>query len=294
MGGWLVNDCLTCIPGTETFWHDLLDWIPQLQDMCGGYTPYDTLADAVEKQAQVCLPDFIIRNGSYFRPLKIQCPTISLIQDILEGDLYQQQIDVCNSSTHVVFNSEYVSERYLSRIEVPFSIIPLGVDFDFFVPSQEKEVNNTILFVGSSQEIKGFQSILEIIKNTSYNFYLIMKDDFKINHPRVKVFNKLSSEEVKEKMQECSFLICTSIEETQHLAGIEAAACGLPILATNVGVYYNLSNGPWGRKIGNNIYEDIEYMFNHLQKFSSRKFFYKYSKENCSSRWKELIREIKI
>ena len=36
--GWLVNDCLTCIPGTKTFWHDLLEWIPTLEDKTDFHT----------------------------------------------------------------------------------------------------------------------------------------------------------------------------------------------------------------------------------------------------------------
>ena len=41
--------------------------------------------------------------------------------------------------------------------------------------------------------------------------------------------------------------VCTSREETQHLAGIEAAACGLPVVSTPVGVWADLAPGPWGR-----------------------------------------------
>ena len=41
--GWLINDCLTTIPGTKTFWHDLLDWIPNLEDKTLGYTSFLTL-----------------------------------------------------------------------------------------------------------------------------------------------------------------------------------------------------------------------------------------------------------
>jgi len=46
--GWLVNDQLTAIANTRTFWHDLLDWFPNLQDKCNGYTNYSVLADNIE------------------------------------------------------------------------------------------------------------------------------------------------------------------------------------------------------------------------------------------------------
>ena len=43
--GWLVNDTLTCIPGTITFWHNLLEWFPELLDKTNGYTNYINLAN---------------------------------------------------------------------------------------------------------------------------------------------------------------------------------------------------------------------------------------------------------
>ena len=238
------------------------------------------------------LPEYIIRNGSYFREMKINCPTITLIQDWLVGRKFRQQIEVCNSSAHVVFNSQYVAEKYTSELSVPYSIIPLGVDFDFFTP-QSGERGNQILFVGSSNKIKGFSLVLDLIENTSYEFCLIMKDEFSMSHPRVQVLNKLDATAVRDKMQQCAFLICTSQIETQHLAGIEAAACGLPVLATNVGVYYALSNGLWGRRISKDIQQDIKYMISHLNEFTPRSFFQKYNKNECAAKWKKLVRKVK-
>ena len=99
--GWLVNDCLTCIPGVRTFWHDLLDWFPGLEDKCNGYTDYSVLAEKIESILDV--PDYIIRNGSYFRKLNIDVPTFCLVQD--EPILSVEEVngplaeDVCSSCT---------------------------------------------------------------------------------------------------------------------------------------------------------------------------------------------------
>ena len=65
--GWLINNQLTAIPGTRTFWHDLLDWYPGLEDKCDGYTDFGVLAEKIESIPHT--PDYIIRNGSYFRKL---------------------------------------------------------------------------------------------------------------------------------------------------------------------------------------------------------------------------------
>ena len=45
--GWLVNDTLTCIPGTITFWHNLLEWNPYLIDKTNGYTNFSVLSQNI-------------------------------------------------------------------------------------------------------------------------------------------------------------------------------------------------------------------------------------------------------
>ena len=76
--GWLVNDTLTCIPGTKTFWHDLLEWFPNLRDKTNGYTNFSILPKSIEREAELFgAPDFIIRNGTFFGP--VQIPGVKII-----------------------------------------------------------------------------------------------------------------------------------------------------------------------------------------------------------------------
>jgi glycosyltransferase involved in cell wall biosynthesis len=286
--GWLVNDFLTCIPGTKTFWHDLLEWLPGLEAQC---FPYPVLAEIIESLPS--RPDYIIRNASYFRPINFPAKTISLIQDIGE------QWDVINSSDTIVFNSPYTASFYEGKINRDSKIIPLGVDFNHFKPCKFDEqigiLPNSILFVGSSQSNpKGFDKVLELLYNSNYNFCFVMKDDYELTHPRVKIFNKVCQDKMKQIYNSCSMLVCTSIIETQHLAGLEAAACGLPLVATNVGAYFGLTDGDWGVKVrDDNFLEAIDRVMNNLSGFSSRNFFLKagYDKESCRKSWIKLIEE---
>ena len=291
--GWLINDTLTCIPGTKTFWHDLLENIPGLKDKTNGYTNFGVLPYKIEEYARTeGLPSYIIRNASFFNRINLNVPTISLLQDLGHG-----RLDVCNSSTIVVFNSPYTKAHY-QNMSVPTKIIPLGVDFDFFKPDKSyKEelgiLDNSILFIGSSDtNPKGFDKVLNLINNTEYNFCLVMKDDFQINHPRVKVFNKISHDLLLKIINSCSLLICTSVVETQHLAGLEAAACNIPLVTTNVGVYYDKQDGEWGVKVmDNNFITKIEYVMNNKENFSPRKFFLErgYDKKDCMKSWQNLV-----
>ena len=286
--GWLVNDFLTCIPGTKTFWHDLLEWLPGLEAQC---FPYPVLADTIESLPSP--PDYIIRNASYFRPINLPVKTISLVQDI--GD----QWDVINSSDVTVFNSPYTASFYEGKIRKEARIIPLGVDFEHFRPCRVDSdlgiLPNSILFVGSSQfHPKGFDKILELVDNSNYNFCFVMKDDYYFPHPRVKVFNKVCQDTMKQIYNSCKILVCSSVVETQHLAGLEAAACGLPLVTTNVGAYFGLNDGPWGVKVMNGDFlEAVGRVMGNIDSFSSRNFFLDagYDKKSCRESWIKLIEE---
>lgn len=303
---WLVNDCLTTIPGTTTFWHDLLNWIPELVDKTNGYTPFKKLAfrQEIDYFFSISKPSLIIRNASFFRKILIPTKTISLIQDILEEK--SMQIDVCNNSVLTVFNSEYTYSKYHTKIKGNYKIIPLGVNTDYFKPSQsQKELQqkfnikkNTILFVGAENIYpKGFNIVNELINSTNYDFCLVMKDDYSTNHPRVKVFNKINHELLLQIYQACDLLICTSYDETQHLAGIEAAATNMPIVTNNIGVYYNRYNSSFGEIVKNNevkqFIELIEKVLKNKDEYSPRSFVLDnhLSINDCKKSWQSLIKE---
>jgi len=292
--GWLVNDRLTCIPGTKTFWHDLLEWIPGLVDKTNGYTNYNVLPDNIEKDASIIPPIYIIRNATFFRYMNLPCKQISLLQDCYDDKT--QQIDVCNRGDITVFKND------ITNCEI--KIIPLGIDFDLFnilnnKDELRKQLNilpNSILFVGSSLDYpKGFNIVLNLINTTNYNFCLVMKDDFKISNPRVKVFNKINHEILVKIYNGCDLLLCTSHIETQHLATIEAGGCNLPILTTNIGALYNVRSGLWGIKVTDENYIDgIEYIRNHKNTFSPRQYFMdnKFDKISCREAWLKVVENL--
>lgn len=302
--GWLVNDTLTCIPGTKTFWHDLLDWIPNLEDKCNGHTPFHTLPFNIENEAKITgYPDYIIRNATYFRKINLPVKTISLLQDLSPNN--NEQINVCNNSDVVVFNSPYTQSHYNGIITAKSVMIPLGVDFVKFnnlnrTFSEELGIlPNSILFIGANNHTpKGFDIMLNIINNTNYNFCLVMKDGFTIDNPRVKVFNRIDHDLLVKVMNSCELLVCTSRVETLHLSGVEAAACGLPLVTSNVGIYYNKPNGKWGRNTNSFDYKDfireIEYVKNNKTEFDPREDFLQMglSTESCKKKWLELINSL--
>lgn len=299
--GWLINDCLTCIPNTKTFWHFLLDSFPSIEDKTGGYTAFASLPEVIERQLSDKKPDFLIRNATFFRPIQTQVPTISLLQDPYEEGtgIFRQQIEVCNSSSHVVFNSDYTKNRYEKFINKPSSVIPIGTDSKLFAPKAQRKNKNTIIYVGSSNEsFKGFSMIRALIEKTNYNFILVMKDGFDVIHPRVRVYNSITQEQIVSLMAEADVLVCTSKHETLHLAGIEAMFCDVPVVANDVGIYSTLKEQKnWGKVVDNYDVECYYKTINDVIKsdfLSPRHLMFEngLSLESCYESWKNLIEDL--
>jgi hypothetical protein len=297
--GWLVNDCLTCIPGTRTFWHDLLDWFPNLEDKTGGYTDYSVLANRIESMPNK--PDYIIRNGTYFRHINIDSKCVSLIQDVSSGSLLEQQLDVINKSDCIVFNSKYVKDKYNKySININNYIIPLGIDFDFFTPNKNNTIDS-IIYIGSSLNYpKGFNIMLDIIRAMpQQHFNLIMKDNWRPPvdlENQITVCNRVDQKTVRDIIQKSSLAICTSYEETQHLSGLECGACNIPIVARNIGWYYDHAHeqNQWGAIADDtNFLEKIYYVKNNLQNYRPRDYLINFFDTNvCKNKWKQLIETV--
>ena len=301
--GWLVNDRLSCIPGVITLWNNLLEWFPQLIDKTNGHTDYGHLAHVIELHIDISRPDYIIRNGSYFRRIHRDVKTITLLQDVVADK--SEQIDVLNHSTIAVFNTEYVYNKYKLLIQpsVSIRICPLGVDFNFFRPIIERHpdvVPDSVLFIGAATDYpKGFNVMRTIINDmVDQNFCLIMKDGFslyelpeQVRH-RVKVFNRVPPETVRLLINSCILAVCTSYEETQHLSGIECGACNIPIVAREVGIYYDCKQDTdWGLLATDDTFvEKIRYVQTHQSEFRPRDYFStRYSTEICKQRWIDMV-----
>lgn len=299
--GWLVNDCLTCIPEVNTFWHHLLLWLPKLEDKTNGYTDYSILADQIESLNPK--PDYIIRNGSYFRKLNIDVPTFCLIQDTMNNPM---QTEVINSSTVVVFASYTTYKIYKDRINPKNArVIEQSSDFNFFKPIPEKHPDvlpNSVIFIGDrSYEKKGFHIVLDIINNMpDMNFCLVMKDDTSLesipekNRHRVKIFNRVNQENVRLLINSCICAICTSGNEEGHFAGVEIGACDIPMVSRPMGCYLDRANDMrWGEYSDDNDFPaKIRYVIANRHLYSPREYYsQEYTLERCREKWTKLIEE---
>ena len=252
----LVNDCLSALPDHRTFWHDLMEWF----DMEFADGDYKDLKHAVESGR----PDatLIVRNATWFPPIISSAPQISLLQDIFaDGPVREMQDAVIASSARTVFNSEFTASKYPCNLNDPLqvkrAVIPLPVDFRTFEPGNAMGLQQAlslpqgcVLWVGASQgaagQIKGYDIFLSIVRqNPDIPFVAVFKDSMPEYAPtNLRMYCRLTHDELARVIGACSVGLCTSRMESQHLAGIEMGACGLPLVVPEVGTYWQREEMP--------------------------------------------------
>ena len=289
MRGWLVNDRLTAIPGTRTLWNHLLTEVPELVDKTTG--TYAGLAESIEFDAAREAPDYIIRNAAYFRWLDVPCPVISFVQDVLEGSPRTLLIGACEASRLVVFNSEYTRAAYPELHAADYRIIPIGTDERLFV-ERDVDKDGSVLWVGSGHSVKGFNLACQLAIESARPWVFVLKDDAKVP-PIGTVYRRIPQWRLAELASAAAVGVCTSREETQHLAGIEMGMCGLPLVATPVGVYHERPMGAWGMQSDGDWHSCIA-LAARLERKAAAAYWRDegFGLANCMSMWKTTIKSL--
>jgi hypothetical protein len=252
----LVNDALNQL-GEHTFWNDLQEWFGM--EFVGG--DYATLAMVAAAQASIVddpgavSTSLIVRNATWFPLIKTACPQIALLQDIIpKGPLREMQEAVLATSRKNVFNSVFTAMHYEAQNA---RVIPLPIDFSLFEPGNpmglQQELglpDGCVCWVGASQgeaaTVKGWDIFRQIVRaNPDIPFVAVFKDAVP-NYvpPNLRCYAKLPQVELVKVIGACAVGLCTSRIESQHLAGIEMGACGLPLVVPPVGCYWKREDLP--------------------------------------------------
>jgi glycosyltransferase involved in cell wall biosynthesis len=136
-------------------------------------------------------------------------------------------------------------------INAPQVVIPNAVDTQIFYPSTEAKAGFTFLHISSlldkQKNVTGILKVTQkLIKSGNYEFELHIGGDGDLTpveqfvranglESRIKTFGMLTPDEVARKMRESNVFVLFSNEENQPCVINEAFACGLPVIATDVG-----------------------------------------------------------
>ena len=161
--------------------------------------------------------------------------------------------DVCPFELIVAVSSNVadVLEEYLSRKGLEIPVLPLyaGVDLTVFYPMPEMEKKWDIAFLGRLEKMKSvdlFPEMLVQLKQDFPNIKMLMTGEGSLKSILLEDFDRLGvsqmvqylgvveTEQVPELINQSRIFIYPSREEPFGLSIIEAMACGVPVVSTNV------------------------------------------------------------
>jgi glycosyltransferase involved in cell wall biosynthesis len=174
-------------------------------------------------------------------------------------------------------NSQYVKQSLQREYNLFSEVVPTGVDTSFFTPAWDRLTNSRprVLFVGSLRPFKQPQLVLAAAAHfSSADFVLVgeglMANELKVQIEREQLRNVmlrglLGAEELKQQYQQADIFLFPSAWEGSPKVLLEAAACGLPVIARKDYQPETLVHGKTGYLVGSD-----DEVFARLQELLSR------------------------
>jgi len=158
---------------------------------------------------------------------------------------------VLNKADYITATSEYLVEKVKLYSDKHPSKIPFGIDARFLQVSTTKENTEfTIGIVKSIEKLYGFDTLIEafhlllqdnqnirlnIVGDGSYKAGLIAKCENMRLNDRIKFYNHVDNSNIQEIYKKIDLFVLPSYSEAFGVAAVEAAATGLPVVASNIG-----------------------------------------------------------
>jgi glycosyltransferase involved in cell wall biosynthesis len=158
---------------------------------------------------------------------------------------------IFRNSKGIITNSEGLKELSFKADSYPAHVIPNGVDTDFYKPKKKKDSGaEKFLFVGRFQIQKNLFFLLEqmdkivIEKGLRIELYLVgtgpLENSLKKFAKKLRIKDQIhwhgwsSMESIREHYQKADCLLNPSFCEGMPNVVLEAMACGIPVIASNV------------------------------------------------------------
>ena len=143
------------------------------------------------------------------------------------------------------------SKQLSEKIEMDFGIkvqrIPNGIDLKRFYVNKDDEKQNVVLFIGRHIERKGIKYLIEAAeKLPMYEFWFVGKGPLDNIIKGKNIKNCGFSDRPEELIRKATICIFPSIWENAPMVGLEAMACGKPVIATSLGFSEFIEDGKDG------------------------------------------------
>ena len=220
-----------------------------------------------------------------FRNLKFSIKKIYL----LVSDYFRKKEDVVNArSSNLILSNSYSSNESIYRAygKYPY-VCHLGVDVSIFKTDIKSKRKNYIYIVGNLSRHKDHKFIIDALSLVKANkrpeLYISsggvgfenaenLTKYATIKNVKIKIFNRLSQNNVIKLYREAMVVICAAHLETLGLSVIESFACGTPVIAVREGGYRDMVIDGYNGLL---IERDIKELTRAIEKVFSKEFPFK-------------------
>ena len=222
--------------------------------------------------------------------------------------LWEQTILRCD---RLYSNSKSVQKSLEREYNLASEIIPTGVDTRFFVPDWDRPANlrTRVLFVGSLRTYKQPQVAVDAAARFPQADFRIAGDGPLVTElqsrcanqglKNVKLLGPLSAEELRQQYQSADVFLFPSKWEGSPKVILEAAACGLPVIARNNYSPETVIHGVTGYQAvsDESIFTHLEALLNNAglrQDFgrNGRRLSEKYDWDVITEQWQQTFIEL--
>jgi len=194
--------------------------------------------------------DFVDVDSDKWRQYSLSTKfPFSLIYHLEWLRLKKYEIAIAKSFTHCIFTSKFEEEifkTYINNTQIPISIIPNGVDFEYFKPTTQSYTPNTLIFTGKMDYLPNvdgvlyfYQNILPMIREKipEVKFYIVGLNPTKAVQKLAQDKNVIVTGYVKDirpYLQKASVCVVPlRIARGIQNKILEAMAMGLPVVTTS-------------------------------------------------------------